>query len=95
MKVIDKNSVQKSSNWRYGQPLLRKLTGGSQQGLLFKLKNCKPYDFYKYGSAMPENKRFKDTKKNETTYIYTTYIRNFALFTPQIRLHSSPMHNYT
>ena len=25
-----------------GQPLLRKLNGGSQQGLLFKLKNYKP-----------------------------------------------------
>ena len=53
---------EKSSKWRYGQPLLRKLIGGSQQSLLFKLKNYKPYDFYKSGSAMPENKRFNDTK---------------------------------
>ena len=36
---------------------------GSQQGLSFKLKNYKPYDFYKAGSAMPENKRFNGTHK--------------------------------
>ena len=40
---------------------------GSQQGLLFKLKNYKPYDFYTSGSAVPENKRFNDTNKIETT----------------------------
>ena len=64
MKVIDRMLYKKSSKWRYG---LRKLIGSSQQGLLFKLKNYKPYDFYKPGSAMPENKRFNATKQIETT----------------------------
>ena len=66
MKAIDRN-VQKSSKWRYGQPLPRKLFAGSQQGSLFELKNYIPYDFYKSGSAMPGNKRFNDTNKIETT----------------------------
>ena len=40
-----------------------------EQGLLFKLKKYKPYDSYKSGSAMPENKRFNDTKKIAITYL--------------------------
>ena len=47
--------------------ITEELIEGSQQGLLFKLKNYKPYDFYKSGSAMPENKRFNDMNKVETT----------------------------
>ena len=63
MNVIDRILYKNSSKWRYGQPLPKKLIGGSQQGMLFKLRNDKPYDFYKSGSAMPENKRFSGTNK--------------------------------
>ena len=62
MKVIDRMLYKKSSKWRYGQPLLRKLIGGPQQGLLFKLKNYKPFDFYKSGSAMPEKQKGSMTR---------------------------------
>ena len=67
MKVIDRILYKKSSQWSYGQPLLRKLIRVSQKGLLFKLKNYKPYDFCKSGSAMPVNKRFSGMNKIETT----------------------------
>ena len=68
MKVIGRilYKKKKSSKWRYGQPLLRKLIGVSQQRLLCKLKNYKPYGFYLSVSAMPESKRFSCTNKIET-----------------------------
>ena len=47
MKVIDRILVQKVIS---GDMV------SSQQGLLFKLKNYKPYVFYKSGSAMPDRK---------------------------------------
>ena len=33
---------------------------------MFKLKNNKPFDFYKSDSAMPEHKKFNDKNKIET-----------------------------
>ena len=58
------NSVQKVKLWL---AITDETNRGPTTGLLFKLKNYKPYDFYKSGSAMPENKRFSVTNKIETT----------------------------